>query len=1183
MSHGRGRAGSWKDQRKQTIERGKGRTESSSDHDIRRRVVRVDSETQTHQSTLQSTYNNQSYTCCKSRRGSVLEMGIKNMEVIDEDTIIQTVEILKRPGQTLGFYIREGNGIDKFDGVFISRIATGSVVENNGLLRIGDEILSVNTVDVGNVSLDDVVILMSIPKKLILKIRTRRSSTKNASCPSLSTLDQDEPPVVIVKKGRSSSATALEITERCPGELTRDTSVQYDSAGIYGTSRARGFPSYLRRAELYGTDIPVDGTVDLSPSSKAIQTKSSADYGTQFGPGQSYIDYSPRPSRSRSRYAKDYVEINLKRDYSSDSEVRTYAERRIHDGQGIYAAKHQDLRQVVTDDEDSYGYASRLSDVARVKQSKYKPVSPEKYNSDLDTYGSKKLGSVTALSDSEAGYVSSISAVDAEGRSNSLPRMDGGESNDEIRHWLRKFDTLSHDLEEELITTEKNTAQDIYSYPIKVGDTVKKECYTSEEYSSWAHLKASPGMQRKSLSHQNEHPKIVRQWSADSSLLHHPGEPVDHPSSVSDNPQEYRPPAQLANQPIYGRTPKISRSYSSTTTPKVKPQEPEPSSKGLPQYLTRMRDLHLTRKPVQVKTEEHVTYRTERRTKHHHDDKTKGVDGLLSVYILSGHGLKSSSTMLRDLYCIVEIDTVNKARTMIRTGAVTFDWDEPFDLDLDNSKELVFLIYNWDPNNRHKLCFYGVINLPFLLQCGKNHKLALRLEPKGILYLELAYKEPAELLQRIPSLHKTALFGVDLEVVVRREKSGLRIPIIVKKCIDEIDRRGLDVIGIYRLCGSAKRKAQLKDEFERNTRSVDLSPISVSDINVITGLLKDFLRELPEPLFTSTLYDMLLDSMRVWSTEDAGCSKLIGGFIDCLPKVNQDTMVTLINHLKRVMMKSDVNKMTSHNLAICFGPVLMCPAPTSATDIQSPFDIGKQIQALKFLLDIWPEGKDSQHARIERSKSMERAVEKSGSPKHSQTSGSPKISPRLPKKELSSTSTGPSHSKSGDAIYAEPKHRSVEESERLYMERELRLRHEQMKGRLDIDQKQSDRRDRSLQRHDYDRESRTREKTYDDRRSSSHEPSYAEVRRSKPPDAVEQRGCPDGGGASVSSSASTTEKDLRSKQKDLFAELKHKQDFESRKTKQDEGKPKVPPKPPPKPSHYRQPSSEFKFRDQKLS
>lgn len=42
---------------------------------------------------------------------------------------------------------------------------------------------------------------------------------------------------------------------------------------------------------------------------------------------------------------------------------------------------------------------------------------------------------------------------------------------------------------------------------------------------------------------------------------------------------------------------------------------------------------------------------------------------------------------------------------------------------------------------------------------------------------------------------------------------------------------------------------------------MELSPEHVPDINVITGVLKDYLRELPEPLFTKCLFQMTVDAL----------------------------------------------------------------------------------------------------------------------------------------------------------------------------------------------------------------------------------------------------------------------------------------------------------------------------------
>ena len=366
-----------------------------------------------------------------------------------------------------------------------------------------------------------------------------------------------------------------------------------------------------------------------------------------------------------------------------------------------------------------------------------------------------------------------------------------------------------------------------------------QETFTNEEYWTWlaqqGQAQHQAQMQGQGQRPGGRRPRVTRKLSADSLLDYRTYQLEDSTGLAAVEPQY----ATLMHPG--GHQQKNSNSYTSlsslasgTMTSSKSRQGIDSEGKGMGPPSSRIRDLQLARKPLQIKIEEFRSYKPESDLRKSPSGE-RAVDGLLSIHIYCGHGLKSSRTMLRDLYCVIEVDAVNKARTMIRTGAINFDWDEEFDVDLETARELSFLVYSWDPNTRHRLCFSGTITLQSFLQYGNTQKIALKLEPKGVLYLEFNYKEPAISLQRTPSMRKNALFGVDLETVIKREKSGYNVPILLRRCVEEVERRGLDHVGIYRLCGSAKRKAQLKEEFQRDAKNVDLSPDNVSDINVITG------------------------------------------------------------------------------------------------------------------------------------------------------------------------------------------------------------------------------------------------------------------------------------------------------------------------------------------------------------
>lgn len=72
--------------------------------------------------------------------------GVIELFVDEYGDVIRKIEIIRIPGQSLGFFIRNGNGVDRTDGIFISRVTLGSFVDENNLLHYGDEILQINKV-----------------------------------------------------------------------------------------------------------------------------------------------------------------------------------------------------------------------------------------------------------------------------------------------------------------------------------------------------------------------------------------------------------------------------------------------------------------------------------------------------------------------------------------------------------------------------------------------------------------------------------------------------------------------------------------------------------------------------------------------------------------------------------------------------------------------------------------------------------------------------------------------------------------------------------------------------------------------------------------------------------------------------------------------------------------------------
>lgn len=80
------------------------------------------------------------------------------------------------------------------------------------------------------------------------------------------------------------------------------------------------------------------------------------------------------------------------------------------------------------------------------------------------------------------------------------------------------------------------------------------------------------------------------------------------------------------------------------------------------------------------------------------------------------------------------------------------------------------------------------------------------------------------------------IFGVDLATRCLAYKTD--IPTIVTDCVREIELRGLNIEGIYRISGSHDIIEDLKIKYDDNAATVDISANAVEDISAIAGLLK---------------------------------------------------------------------------------------------------------------------------------------------------------------------------------------------------------------------------------------------------------------------------------------------------------------------------------------------------------
>uniref|UniRef100_A0A8P4GBV7 Rho GTPase-activating protein 15 n=1 Tax=Dicentrarchus labrax TaxID=13489 RepID=A0A8P4GBV7_DICLA len=156
--------------------------------------------------------------------------------------------------------------------------------------------------------------------------------------------------------------------------------------------------------------------------------------------------------------------------------------------------------------------------------------------------------------------------------------------------------------------------------------------------------------------------------------------------------------------------------------------------------------------------------------------------------------------------------------------------------------------------------------------------------------------------------------------------------------------KGLEVDGIYRVSGNLATIQKLRFIVDQE-EDLDLDHSQWEDIHVVTGALKMFFRELPEPLFPFRFFQPFVEAIKI--KEPTHKVQAMKKLIQELPKPNQDTMKLLFSHLHRVLAFSRKNLMSTQGIGIVFGPTLMWPELDAGN---MAFNMVYQNQIVEFIL-----------------------------------------------------------------------------------------------------------------------------------------------------------------------------------------------------------------------------------------
>uniref|UniRef100_A0A286Y0S4 Chimerin 1 n=1 Tax=Cavia porcellus TaxID=10141 RepID=A0A286Y0S4_CAVPO len=167
--------------------------------------------------------------------------------------------------------------------------------------------------------------------------------------------------------------------------------------------------------------------------------------------------------------------------------------------------------------------------------------------------------------------------------------------------------------------------------------------------------------------------------------------------------------------------------------------------------------------------------------------------------------------------------------------------------------------------------------------------------------------------------HVKNVYSYDLTTLMKAHIT--KRPMVVDICVREIESRGLNSEGLYRVSGFSDLTEDVKTAFDGDGEKADISVNMYEDINIITGALKLYFRDLSIPLTTYEAYPKFIESAKIMDPDEQ--LETLHEVLKLLPPAHCETLLYLMAHLKRVTLHEKENLMNAENLGIVFGPTLM--------------------------------------------------------------------------------------------------------------------------------------------------------------------------------------------------------------------------------------------------------------------